>query len=141
MADRPTRTAALMESISRNRVLVILGLVVAVAIVIDIVLATDPVEGNTFSELIRIAADNTPAVPWMVGLVLGHWFHPGETMSPVIPAPWNGYAILGITGVALIAGGPIGLDPWLVCAVGFVVGWLVWPVATPRLVPPMIERA
>lgn len=129
-----------VRAITKKSVLIALGALIAVLIAWDIVLATDDTEGNTWSELIRIAANATVAVPWLLGLVMGHWFHPGETREPAIDPPGNALVLLIATAIIAIIGLFIDLPLWLPLVTAAVVGAYLWPVETnPEAVSQVVE--
>lgn len=121
-----------VEAVTKKSVLIGLGVLVGALIVVDVFLATDEVGGNTWSELMRIAADKTPVVPWLCGLVMGHWFHPGEALDPLIDPPGNALALLLMSAIVLVIGYVVVLPPWLPLVIAAPIGALVWPVATNR---------
>jgi hypothetical protein len=56
---------------------IIAGLtIVAAAIGIDVYLALDGLKGNTWSEMIRSMAYVSTFIPWVWGVLAGHFFHP-----------------------------------------------------------------
>lgn len=124
-----------VRMVTRRSVLVALTVLVAVLIVIDIALATDPEPGNTWSELMRSAAEATPVVPWLAGLVMGHWFHPGDELEPVIDPPGNALVLLALSGIVLVIGAVVRVPPWLPFVVAAPIGAFVWPVDTPAMPP------
>ncbi|MDH3499303.1 MAG: hypothetical protein OEM97_04210 [Acidimicrobiia bacterium] len=129
-----------VRAITRKWVLILLTLLVAVLIVVDIVLATDADPGNTWSELMREAAKKTPVVPWLAGLVVGHWFHPGDDLDPLIDPPGNALVLLLLTVAVLAGGGVVELPPWLPLLVAAPIGAFVWPVGTRRAAPEAIQK-
>ena len=40
----------------------------------DIYVAATPVGGDTISEIIRQSAKNHPMIPFVLGVLIGHWF-------------------------------------------------------------------
>ena len=48
--------------------------IVAVIVVWDIYLASDEVDKNTISELVRDVSDDSPMIPFALGVLIGHWF-------------------------------------------------------------------
>lgn len=125
----------LTRTVTRRSVLIALTVLVAVLIIVDIALAADPEPGNTWSELVRSAAAATPVVPWLAGLVMGHWFHPGDELEPVIDPPGNALVLLVLSGVVLVIGTVVNVPPWLPFVVAAPIGAFVWPVDTPAMPP------
>jgi hypothetical protein len=70
--------SAVLSGLSKPIVLWIGGGLLAVAIGLDVWLAADDVPANTWSELLRLAAYETPVLPWACAVLVGHWFHPKD---------------------------------------------------------------
>ena len=109
------------------------GVIIAALVGVDIYLAVDKFPDNTWSEVIRIWALATPVVPWVLSVLIGHFFHPINNLKPLISPPGNYIALIwltaaiGIVGVALArAGHPI--PPWTVVIPAIVIGSILWPV-------------
>ena len=47
---------------------------VAGIILWDIYLASDEVDKNTISKLVRDVSDESPMIPFALGVLIGHWF-------------------------------------------------------------------
>jgi hypothetical protein len=113
--------------------LVIGAALVAAFIGVDIYLAADSVKGNTWSEIIRTWAKYTPVIPWFLGVLMGHFFHPIDNFRAVLGQPssiallvWL-TAVVGIVGLGMMkAGHPI--PGWSILVPAFAAGWLLWPV-------------
>lgn len=129
-----------MNVVTKKSVLITLAVVVAALIVIDIFLATDPVKGNTWSELLRAAAENTPVVPWLWGLIMGHWFHPNDEQRPLIRPPVNALVLLALSLLVLLIGSGLTVSPWVPLVLALPIGALVWPVSSSRAQVPEIAR-
>lgn len=54
----------------------VLVAVTAVILGADVLLATDSIPGNTWSEVVRYWARRYLVIPFAVGVVCGHWFWP-----------------------------------------------------------------
>lgn len=100
---------------------------------LDIYLAVDRLPGNTWSEILRQWAIVTPLIPWIYGILGGHFYHPVDGLDPWIDPPGNIAllvwltAVIGLIGVAFAkSGNPI--SPWTVVIPGFIAGALLWPV-------------
>ena len=113
---------------------VIVIVLVVVLIVIDIVLVSDRVEDNTFSELLRLGGKVSTFFPWTIGVLMGHWYHPVDHLRPIIRAPWN-YITLGIIALIIFVLGAVFLyalkiytPQWFTVLFGLVIGSLLWPV-------------
>lgn len=125
--------SAFLNFVSKPIVIIIGSVILAVAIGIDIWLAVDPVDDNTWSELMRLGALATPVIPWACGVLMGHWFHPNDNAQAVLGQPGSIALLLWLTwvvflvGLAFISSG-ISLDPSLLVVPGMVAGWLLWPV-------------
>ena len=109
-----------------------LGLL-ALLVGVDIYLAMDKLPGNTWSEILRRWAVATPLIPWIYGVLGGHFYHPIENLEPILSKPGNIELLVwltilvGMVGLGLLrAGNPV--SPWVGVVPGFVVGALLWPV-------------
>lgn len=112
----------------------ILGLsIVAILIAVDVWLALDNVPGNTWSEILRDLSKHTLFVPWSLGVLLGHWFHPSNDLCPVL-GDASIWVLTGVSAVLTIIGLVFCLSkkyrvpawPWVLG--GTVIGSLLWPV-------------
>lgn len=128
----------LTQPFNKRWVLIAIIVLAVVLIVVDIYLARDEIDGNTWSELVRLAAIASPVVPWLAGLVMGHWFHPGEERDPIIEAPGNAVVLVVVSFLILALGFFVDLPPWIPFLVGAPVGAYVWPVATRPERPEML---
>lgn len=116
------------------KIVIAIGLTLVAALIgIDIYLAADSVKGNTWSEIIRMWAKYTPLVPWTIGVLTGHFFHPFDNFRAVLGQPASIAVLIWLTGVVGImglsfmkAGYPI--PGWSVLVPAFTAGWLLWPV-------------
>jgi len=117
-----------------TRVAIIIGLVwVAGLIGLDICLAVDGRAGNTWSEIIRTWARETPVVPWICGVLTGHFFHPDIWSTPILGEASSiafliwGTVVVGMLGlICSRLGYPVA--PWTPLVPAFVAGALLWPV-------------
>lgn len=107
------------------------------AVVYDIVLTTDKIDGNTFSELLREFGMKTPFFPWVFAALAGRWFHPSDSLGPLFASQVATYiAILAMTALVVgagivykvIRGNAVWIPPWLVVLVGLPFGAFVAPV-------------
>ncbi|MCG8433991.1 MAG: hypothetical protein MJA83_08170 [Gammaproteobacteria bacterium] len=80
----------------------ILATVLVTMTVTDVILATDDIRGNTWSEIIRTWSSHTVLVPWIAGVLAGHLFHPFDipeysslTEALVLSAFTVGVAVTG----------------------------------------------
>lgn len=93
-----------------------------------------PASGSDLVEAVR-SSGATPWIAWIVALFMGHWFHPVEGLSPVVPEPWN-YVVFGsltvIFGIIFLAVPGVGNAsdwlPMLMVLLGFGAGSVLWPV-------------
>lgn len=116
------------------KTVIVLGLIlVGILVGLDIWFACDTREGNTWSEIIRSWARDTPLVPWVCGVLTGHFFHPVDDMEPVLGTlpsiaflVWITFVVGMVGAVFHRLGNPI--PPWLPLLPGAVVGALLWPV-------------
>lgn len=116
------------------KIVIAIGLIlVAMLIGIDIYLATDSVKGNTWSEIIRMWSKHTTLVPWLMGILTGHFLHPYDNFRAVLGQPASIAVLLWLTGIVGIlglgfmrAGYPI--PGWSLLIPAFIAGWLLWPI-------------
>jgi len=107
----------------------------AILIGVDVHLAADKIEGNTWSEIIRSWAFKTPLIPWLLGVLDGHFLHwgpkVGATTSP------NKIAILFLMTWCVVICSIIlnktgtQIPSWslgLILLPSFFAGALLWPV-------------
>jgi hypothetical protein len=108
-------------------------IIVGVLIIVDIWLAVDRTVGNTWSELLREASRHTLFVPWSLGVLMGHWFHPGDDFAPLVGGA-SIWILMGLSAVLVALGLVLRFVykyeppawPWVFG--GMVVGALLWPV-------------
>ena len=125
--------SAVLRGLSKPIVLWIGGGLLAVAIGLDIWFAADDVPANTWSELLRLGAKETPVLPWACAVLMGHWFHPKDGFRAVLGQPnsialviWLSWALF-VIGLALSAA-DLPIPPWIPVVPGLVAGALLWPV-------------
>jgi hypothetical protein len=111
----------------------IIGLaVIAGLVIVDVVLANDTEGGNTPSEVIRWVSRYTAVVPFGLGVLMGHWFHPGDDFEPILGRRSTIWLIgigLVIFGFGLYSGWRRRTSPaWPWAVAGAVLGALLWPV-------------
>lgn len=108
---------------------------VATIIGLDIYFASDNVAYNTWSEIIRIFSKRTSLIPFVCGVLSGHFFWPAQLKEyiPLLGQPssialliWIA-CVIGIVGLGLTKSGMI-FPLWLAFVFGFVGGMLFWPV-------------
>lgn len=111
----------------------IVGLAVIVGLVaVDIVLANDDEKQNTPSEIIRWVSRYTLIVPFGLGVLMGHWFHPDDDLQPVLGSRSTIYLL--VIGVLIAVGGVVvgvrrrGLAAWPWAVLGGILGVVLWPV-------------
>ena len=102
---------------------------VSAMVVVDIVLAVDEHQNNTFSEIIRGWSASTLAVPWVAGVVAGHLFHPFDYERPTLM--WEALTLAGLSAAVAVASGALKGDKprWaqaLAFAGGAVSGAALW---------------
>ena len=112
---------------------VIVIVLVVVLIVIDIVLVSDRVEDNTFSELLRLGGKVSTFFPWTIGVLIGRWYHPVDDLKGVF-GPFSipvvmvfSYVIVVVGDIMQKRGRPI--PAWIIVLVGMVAGGLCVPVS------------
>jgi hypothetical protein len=111
-----------------------IGKITAVAMFVgisgfDVVLAAFGGESATFSDIIGDNAASQSWIPWVFGVIGGHWFW--RLKGDKVPGKfWRLGGLVTVTGalVGLQAGGIIpDLPPLVVMLVGVVGGRLGWP--------------
>lgn len=111
-------------------------IVVAVFVGVDVYLATDKIKGNTWSEVIRSWGTLTLVVPWLWGILGGHFFHPFMVkVNPVIQKPGNFALLIWLSCVITMLGfamsrADVSTIPFMLVALalGIVAGVFLWPV-------------
>jgi hypothetical protein len=112
----------------------VIGLIVAgILIAIDVWLATDRLPGNTWSELLRELSRDTLFVPWSLGVLMGHWFHPVDDLQPLAGGAsiWmliGGTVVLVAVGLILRFALKYTPPAWPWALGGLVAGAALWPV-------------
>ena len=111
----------------------VIGLIVIIGLVIaDVVLALDEEHQNTPSEIIRWVSRYTAVVPFGLGVLMGHWFHPNDDLEPLLGSRSPLYLL--ILGLLVGVAGPIlgfrerRLAAWPWALAGSVLGAALWPV-------------
>lgn len=106
----------------------------AVAIIVDIFLATDKTPGNTWSQVTRTWAEKAFIIPWLIGVLNGHWFHwwqEGDKFEPT-----KMWILIGLTIPVLVLSIFVGkyvedFPNWLLMVMlqlGIIAGALLWRV-------------
>lgn len=115
------------------KIAIYIGLSLLAALIgVDIYLAADNVKDNTWSEIIRAWSKHTPIIPWICGVLTGHFFHPTEAKailgqpSSVALLIWI-TAVVGIFGISFLRFN-MPIPAWSVLIPAFIAGWLLWPV-------------
>lgn len=106
--------------------------VIALLVISDVVLANDEVPGNAPSQVVRWLSRYTVGVPFGLGVLMGHWFHPIDDFDPILGV--RSPLVLLVIGLVLGIGGfiislrgrPQSAWPWAI--LGSLLGWLLWPV-------------
>lgn len=110
----------------------IAGMVLAA--VVDVYLATDRITGNTWSELTRSWAEKSIIIPWIAGVIAGHWFHwfkEGNAFNPTSMWVLIGLTIPVLVGGILVHNLVHPFPNWLLMVVlqlGILAGALLWRV-------------
>jgi hypothetical protein len=115
---------------------IVLGCILAATIIgFDIWFATDSIQGNTWSEIIRRLAKTTPLIPFIYGVLSGHFFWPAALKEniPLLGQPnsvalliWIG-CVVGMIGLGLTKNDMV-FPLWIAFLIGGVGGMLLWPV-------------
>lgn len=109
-----------------------LGIVI-ILVVADVVLANDATRDNAPSQIIRAVSRYTAVVPFGLGVLTGHWFHPVVAAAPLLGSRSQLYLVF--IGVVLGAGGLVlglrrsGIPAWPWALAGAILGALLWPVS------------
>ncbi len=114
---------------------VIFSLGVIFMIVFDIVLAKDDIEGNTFSQLARASVRHTYWLPFLLGALLGRWYHPVDGFETVVGSLWFGHLVFAVLGVIFVLGiqslkkfRNATTPAWVPVLVGLVMGAVLIPI-------------
>jgi len=107
------------------------ALLFLILILLDIWGALDSKPGNTPSELIRWLSRYTAIIPWALGVLLGHWFHPWDGLDGIFGSA-STWVLIGVSVVVLAARiffrqKPL-WDAWIWAALGVLAGTFLWPV-------------
>lgn len=84
----------------------LIGLILMVSVFtlgvgLDFWFVFDGIRENTWSEIIRRYAELSVLIPYIMGVLMGHWFHPFEEGGQFYTARMLG--LVGITVAAIIA--------------------------------------
>lgn len=97
----------------------------------DVYLSLDSTEGNTWSEVMRLASESNPVFPWILGAFLSHLFHHKDNLGPLLEAD-AAQTVMFILTLLLLAMGWLGLElnGWQIATtaiMGMAAGYLLWP--------------
>ncbi len=113
---------------------IIAGLVLlAIVIGLDVKFATDKLDGNTWSEMIRKMSHFTTLVSWAWGVLAGHFFHPG--WKHLMKYPDNIALLVWLTLGTTIFGAYLIREyhnpwlPWIFMFIAVFVGAKLWPAS------------
>ena len=98
----------------------------------DLYLEGDATPDNTWSEVMRGASGRYPVLPWLLGLLLGHLFHPQDSPEPVVDRE-AAASVLAVGTFAFIGLGfaSVAWPVWWAGAlalVGLFAASLLWPM-------------
>jgi hypothetical protein len=117
-----------------TNIAILLGIgLLGILIGLDIYLAADGVEGNTWSEILRQWSVITPVVPFIYGVLGGHFYHPVDGLDPIVDTPGNiallvwVTVLIGVIGI-LTTKHDVEIAPWIPVIPGFIAGCFLWPV-------------
>jgi hypothetical protein len=114
--------------------LIIMVSVFTLGVGLDFWFAFDKVKENTWSEIIRMYAERSILIPYVMGILQGHWLHPFAEGQPFNTTRM--FVLVGITA-AMIAGSifiRVYWDPfpnWLLIVtleIGIFLGMMLWRV-------------
>ena len=134
--ERLHRHKAKIQIMSR-----ILATLVGALIVWDVLLATNELTGDTWSEQARLAAPRLPVLPWILGAMIGHLFPLFRRRTFLFEQEAAGSAmgvltVLAVIWTALIQFGvELPISPpavWVIAVLGLCGSYLFWPL---RLTP------
>jgi hypothetical protein len=98
----------------------------------DVYLAADAVPGNTWSEVMRSAGSRYPLLPWLLGVLLGHLFHPRDQPEPLFDRETATTLLTVLTfGLVGLGYASFTLPPWLagpLTLAGLIAGCWFWPM-------------
>lgn len=103
---------------------------VAVLVAYDVLPYRSEVHHDTLSEVVRDWAAELPAVPFLGGVLCGHFFlRPKRRWLPL----WASLSGIAVGGGLLVLAGPPG---WVSLLIGIAAGALLWPLDDPPKPPP-----
>lgn len=115
--------------------LIIFSLGVIFMVVFDVVLAKDDIVGNTFSQLARASVRHTYWLPFLLGALLGRWYHPIDGFETVVGSLWFAHLVFAILGSILVLGiqslkkyRNVTTPSWVLVIVGLVMGAVFIPI-------------
>ena len=108
--------------------------IISLLIGLDIWFAVDKIPGNTWSEMIRSMAFFTTFIPWVCGILSGHFFHPGWQQA--FERPTNFAVLIWLSMATSIVGFAIlrsnfqynNWVPMITFLIAVFVGAKLWPV-------------
>ena len=126
----------LQDAATSMTITITLGCILIAAIIgLDIYFAADTIQGNTWSEVIRRVGKTASIIPFVCGVLSGHFFWPAGLKEhiPLLGQPnsiallvWMG-CVVSMVGLVLTRLGHI-FPMWIVFILGFLGGMLLWPV-------------
>ena len=128
----PSRLAGqTLDKVGRRPIWLACWTVLWVLVIWDIYLAADAIDGNTWSEVTRVASRGVPFLPWFMGAFLAHLFHHKDDLSPILDRDAS-QTLMVLLGGALVAWGLAGaeLQGWQFPATalgGVVTAYFLWP--------------
>jgi membrane associated rhomboid family serine protease len=115
--------------------LVIFSLGVVFMVVFDVVLAKDSIQGNTFSQLARASVTHTYWLPFLLGALLGRWYHPIDGLETVVGSVWFSHFVFAVFGAIVVLGlqslkkyRRVTTPSWVLVLVGLLLGALLIPI-------------
>lgn len=115
--------------------LVIFSLGVIFMVVFDVVLMKDGIRGNTFSQLARASVRHTYWLPFLLGALLGRWYHPVDGFETVVGSLWFAHLVFAILGAIFVLGFQslkkyrnVTIPTYVLVLVGLVMGAVLIPI-------------
>lgn len=83
------------------------------------------IDGDTLSEIVADAGDATPALPFALAALVGHFVSRRKAEQPTKNRIFMGLGLLPLAGIVHLVGVPV----WVAAIVGLGSGYWLWPLS------------